>query len=290
MPEPKSPPNLSAFISNLRCPDCRGILSKHTDTIDCGTCNRNFEITEDGILCMLPSQFKPLPAAYDDPDYKKMSAMFDDAQDYFTDGNSFFNAIHVSSHNTISTWMQATKASDDKWTCDLGCGNGFHVPYFAGDRSRLVGVDIRRESLKKCREHDRDMILIQADLTALPFADKIFTDMLSIYALEHIYHLAAASNEIERVLMQGGNFYVGLPCEGGLAWNLGRKFTSERTMSKRYNVDYKKYIRLEHCNDAADILQLFSQKMTPRRRTYFPLTLMPLISANLTVTSAFQKS
>ncbi|MGJ3259983.1 MAG: methyltransferase domain-containing protein [Rhodospirillales bacterium] len=283
------PPNLSAFMNHLKCPDCNNGVARSRADITCNGCGRNFEITEDGILCMLPSRRKPLPAEYDDPDYKRMSAMFDDAQDYFTDGNSFFNAIHVSAHKTIQGWMRENPPAGGSWICDLGCGNGFHMRYFEGDPARLVGVDIRLESLAKCRSRSSDVILVQADLACLPFHNSVFQTMLSVYALEHVYYLAEASDEVLRVVTEGGALYVGLPCEGGLAWNLGRKLTSERTMSKRYNLDYRKYIQLEHCNDAADIVKVLRERVRHQRRAHFPFRLLPFISTNLTVTAAYTK-
>ncbi len=283
------PPNLSAFMAHLQCPDCGGGVTGPSPDIVCAGCGRGFEITADGILCMLPGTPKPLSAAYDDPDYKKMSAMFDDAQDYFTDGNSVFNAIHVSSHETVRRWMRSAPPRGDAWICDLGCGSGFHIPYFAGQAARLIGIDIRLESLGKCRALNKDVILIQADLTRLPVHDGVFQAMLSIYALEHVYHLSDACDEIVRTVADGGDFYVGLPCEGGLAWNMGRKLTSERAMSKRYDLDYRNYIKLEHCNDAADILSTLKKRLTQCRRTYYPLSMVPAVSANLTVTAEFHK-
>ncbi|MEK9970349.1 MAG: methyltransferase domain-containing protein, partial [Ferrovibrio sp.] len=111
--------------------------------------------------------------------------------------------------------------------------------------------DIRMDSLVKLRKHWPDAILIRGDVLSMPFKSGRIERATSIYALEHLFYLEDALSEIRRVLAAEAKFLVGIPCEGGLAWTLGRKLTSERAMSKRYNVDYRKYIALEHCNSAA---------------------------------------
>lgn len=55
-------------------------------------------------------------------------------------------------------------------------------------------------------------------------------------------------------------------------------------MSNRYNLDYRKYIRLEHCNDVSDIIQALNRIFSSRRRNLFPLNWLPAISLNLVVT------
>lgn len=213
------------LISILSCPDCRGSLQgdfAEGDVI-CEDCGRSYAMAGPGILDLMPSQSKPLPDAYEDPDYLKMSKLFDEAQSYFTDDTNLFQIIHNASHKKIRSWLR--EYNTDGWTCDIGCGQGYHWDFFEGNFDRLIGVDIRLESLRKIRERHTGGILIQADITKLPFKDGVFDQIISIYALEHIYYLDDAINEMTRILPSRGLAYIGLPCKGGLAWNLGRKLT-----------------------------------------------------------------
>jgi len=248
--------------------------------MECTLCRRQYPITGDNILQMMPSDRKPLPDTYSDPDYLKMSENFDDSSDYFTAGNPIFTAIHNSSHKTIAAWAGS---NDSEWTCDIGCGQGYHFA-FQKDLTKVIGVDIRYESLIRVRKHFQNVLLIQGDSTRLPFKDGVIRRCISVYALEHIYYLDDALEDTLRIMKSQGEFHVGIPCEGGLAWNLGRKLTSERTMSKRYKVDYKKYIALEHCNAAAKITQSLKAKFTVKTKRYFPLPFLPSINLNLTST------
>lgn len=269
----------------LQCPDCGGDLDLSGAAPHCLGCGRAFTV-EDGILSLLPSRSKPLPAIYGDPDYRRMSACFDDSSDYFTDGNSLFKAIHDSAHRSVAAWEGAWPTAG--WTLDIGCGQGYHWPFVA-DRSRLIGMDIRMESLKKIRRRFPDAILVQANLLSLPFKAGTIVRATSIYALEHIYYLEDALAETARVLADGAKFLVGLPCEGGLGWTLGRKLTSERAMSQRYGVDYRRYIALEHCNTAARIEKALWFHFRALERKLFPLGILPLIDLNLTLSLALEK-
>jgi len=276
-------------MSILCCPDCRGGLHGNfaEDDVACADCGRTYLMRGQGILDLMPSQSTPLPAAYSDPDYLKMSKLFDEAQSYFTDGNSLFQTIHNASHKKIQNWLR--EANADGWTCDIGCGQGYHWDFFEGDFDRLIGVDIRLESLKKIRARHKGGILIQADITKLPFKDAVINRIISIYALEHIYFLDDAINEMTRILPPRALAYIGLPCEGGLAWNLGRKLTSERVMSSRYNLDYRKYIRLEHCNNASKVIQSLDRNFRSSRRNLFPFNWLPTTSFNLIVTHLLER-
>lgn len=276
----------NSLLDILICPDCGGSFVRRSDAeLACNNCNRAFPI-EDGILRMLPTHSKPLPATYNDPDYRRMSECFDDSSSYFTDGNSIFKAIHESSHRTVANWEG--KWPTDGWILDIGCGQGYHWP-FVPNRNRLIGLDLRLESLRKIRQHFPDAILIQGDLLKLPFASGTISRGVSIYALEHIYWLDDALTEIRRILADDARFLVGVPCEGGWAWNTGRKLTSERTMSKRYNVDYRKYIALEHCNTASKIERSLRDGFEVADRSLFPLPFLPVIGLNLTLSLALSK-
>ena len=272
----------------LACPDCRGkVIEASERELRCQDCGRSYEVTEDGIIRMMPSVSKPLPDAYNDPDYQRMSRHFDDSSAYFTDGNSLFHLIHESAHRKIASWIASNPR--EGWICDIGCGQGYHYR-FVKDLSRTIGIDVRLESLRRVRAISNEIPLIQGDSCALPFQSGSIAGATSVYTLEHVYYLAEALAETARILEPTAPFYVGLPCEGGLAWTLGRKLTSERTMSKRYNVDYRKYIALEHCNTARRVIAHLGQQFKRKDISFFPLPIVPIVDTNLTVALAYSKS
>lgn len=235
----------------------------------------------------MPSRPKPLPPAYDDPDYKKMSAHFDEVSDFYLGGNFLFRAIHDSAHRRVAAWVKGDRRQG--WVCDIGCGQGTHRSYFKGDPSSLIEIDIRLSSLRRIRNQRPDAILIQADATCLPFRTASIESLVSVYTLEHLYYLKEAVAESSRIVAGEGRFFVGIPCEGGLAWNLGRKLTSERVMSKKFDLDYGKYIALEHCNTAIAIVDELLKSFRIIRSSFFPLGWVSMISTNLTLTLELAK-
>ena len=78
--------------------------------------------------------------------------------------------------------------------------------------------------------------------------------MLAIHVLEHLPNLPAALEEIARVLRPSGRFAFVIPCEGGLLYSLGRRFTVKRMFEKRYGVSYDWHIKSEHLNIPKEIL------------------------------------
>ncbi len=83
----------------------------------------------------------------------------------------------------------------------------------------------------------------------MPFRPEFFDATISVYNLEHIAELQEVFREVHRTLKPGGRFLIGLPCEGGLLWNIGRELTTRRIFMKKYGVNYDKIIAYEHVWD-----------------------------------------
>lgn len=102
----------------------------------------------------------------------------------------------------------AAVAIRDAWTLDLGCGPGQIGAYVAAPRAlRMLGVDLSLEML-----HQRCALLpgnpsVEADMGALPFADRSVGAVVAFYSLIHIRpdDLGATLTEINRVLLPGGH-------------------------------------------------------------------------------------
>lgn len=86
---------------------------------------------------------------------------------------------------------------------DLGTGNGWAARYAAQQGADVVGVDAARAMLAKARSHEPPVPLVQADLTALPFARASFDAAFSMEALYYADPLDQALLEARRVLAPG---------------------------------------------------------------------------------------
>jgi SAM-dependent methyltransferase len=173
-------------------------------------------------------------------------------------------------HKIIHRWSQRYK---DEIVLEIGTGHGYHLEF--GERYRsFVGLDISSDFLKTAKTRYQNKIVpVQGNAYNLPFKDNSVDAILAIYILEHLKQLSRALKEVKRVLRPSGSFFVGLPCEGGFCYNVGREFTSKPYMEKKYGIDYDAVIKHEHCNEIWDILKDLKEHFKIRHSKWIPLFL-----------------
>jgi ubiquinone/menaquinone biosynthesis C-methylase UbiE len=278
---------IKRIIRLLRCVDCSNpSLDYDGHVIKCDKCGRNYEITNDKIVLMLPQKRTKLPEAYKSKEYVYYQKIIDKqkGEAYYSDWNWLFRWIHNTSHKIINQWSKTRKSST---ILDLGCGTGDHFKYFNNDKT-IIGLDICLPYLQAAREKSKNIFLIQGDVYNLPFNDESFGEILSIYNLEHIFHLGAALLEIDRILKKKGKLFCGIPTEGGFAWNFSRKISTERVYKKKFKVNYPAIIKIEHCNNYTDILKKLELIFDIIEKKWFPF-LIPCGNLNLIITIKLKK-
>lgn len=165
---------------------------------------------------------------------------------------------------------------------EIGFGAGRHDRFFEGDRSTYFVSEYSSVHTGTAPWKAAQGRALRCDARRLPFPGGAFDAVLSIYNLEHIEDLAAVLMEVHRVLVPGGRFLVGLPCEGGLAWNVGRELTTRPHFQRRFGINYDKVIAFEHVRDYDGVVAQLegSGLFDVRARVFLPFRL-PSSNLNL---------
>lgn len=95
---------------------------------------------------------------------------------------------------------------------DLGCGTGILFDMLrrkVGERGSVTGVDFSIQMVQRAhRNFPFDNVnVVDADVSALPFADKTFDISVGFRAFPHFEDKKKALAEIHRVLKPGGRLY-----------------------------------------------------------------------------------
>jgi SAM-dependent methyltransferase len=169
-------------------------------------------------------------------------------------------------------------------TLEIGPGNGSHLRFEnLPEQEEYVALELRQSLSDQIGlDHPNVRVVVGDCQRTLDFPDDYFDRVLAIHVLEHLDNLPAALKEINRVLKPSGHFSVVIPCEGGLGYSLGRRFTSQRMFEKRYSMPYDWIIHYEHINRAREVLHELRSGFRVVHRTFFPLRI-PSVDANLII-------
>jgi hypothetical protein len=73
-----------------------------------------------------------------------------------------------------------------------------------------------------------------------------------------------------------------IPCEGGFAYRLGRRLTTQRLFERRYGVPYDWHVRADHPNQPSEVFEQIAERFEIRDRTFYPLV-VPIVDLNLVI-------
>lgn len=170
---------------------------------------------------------------------------------------------------------------------EIGPGALDHIAFWQGRPAHFTCLDNNEKFLELPRQKLEEFgiphtlkLMAPSDRYELPFGDASFDIVLSFFSLEHIYPLTPYLTEIARVLRPSGKFVGAIPCEGGVAWGLGRYLTSRRWLLKHTNIDPDRIICWEHPNFADSILEALANQFHLNQTWFWPLRI-PLIDVNL---------
>ena len=149
----------------------------------------------------------------------------------------------------------------DKVILEIGPGSLPHLNFMNGTPSKYIMVDVDENILIKNRQDPQIPNIKNNSLDAI----------VTFYSLEHLYPLEPFLNEYEKYLKKDGVIIGAVPCEGGLAWGLGRFLTSRRWLKKNTTLNPVKIICWEHPNFISLIKDLLDDKFEIVKNRFFPL-------------------
>jgi SAM-dependent methyltransferase len=122
--------------------------------------------------------------------------------------------------------LDALAAAKEDVVAELGCGTGRITLQYLPKVSRVVAVDFSLESLFYLQqqipaEYRDRILLVQADITALPLADRAYTKAASFQVIEHLPSAESRQRVITnaaRLLRAGGTFTFSV-----YHWSLGKQ-------------------------------------------------------------------
>ena len=161
-------------------------------------------------------------------------------------------------------------------TLEIGPGLGEHLEHERLTPEQLANyyaVDIRDNMAADIKRRFPTVNVVVADCQEhLDFPDGFFDRIVAIHVLEHLPNLPAAIRELHRVCEKArGVLQIVIPCEGGLAYSLARRISSQRMFEKRYGQPYEWFIKREHINVPAEIFEEIEPWFARGQSTYFPL-------------------
>ena len=168
-------------------------------------------------------------------------------------------------------------------TLDIGAGNGAHLKYEDLDAQEYTALEHSSELIKNINaSYPKAKTVIGDCQKEMDFPDHYFDRVLAIHVLEHLDNLPVTLREVHRILRARGKFSVIIPCEGGMLYSIGRKFSSEKMFKERYHQNYDWLIKYDHVNTAREVLAELKNLFNIDSSQYFPL-LIPSVDMELVI-------
>jgi ubiquinone/menaquinone biosynthesis C-methylase UbiE len=168
-------------------------------------------------------------------------------------------------------------------TLEVGCGKGYHFQFVKEfETCQYIGLDIDIDLLRCAHTNYPSIQLVTADASRIPFKSAVFDKIFSIYTFEHLHYLPESLAEVQRVLKPGGELMVGLPAEGVIMYEAGRRLTSKRYFERKYGINYMRLVRSEHCNTCQEVIREIRNYFHIAKIRYLPFWI-PSIHLNAIV-------
>ena len=106
----------------------------------------------------------------------------------------------------------AERCVESGWVLDVGCGPAHVCRYLAQRRVTVIGCDFAPAMLAVARRRDPNLLVLGADIRALPVQTGAAAGIVSFYVLQHLRRsdLRTVLQELGRVLQPRGVLLLGV--------------------------------------------------------------------------------
>ena len=180
----------------LRCPRCRGQLSRQEDRFSCGECGVGYPV-QGGLARFVPTENYAGSFGFQWHRYDR--TQLDN------------EACQVSERDFERKTGLTREQLQGKVVLDVGCGMGRFAEVATRWGARVVGIDLSAAAEVAARNlRDRDFLALQADVFALPFAPQSFDVIYSVGVLHHTPDCERSVKILPQYLKPGGVLAVWL--------------------------------------------------------------------------------
>jgi SAM-dependent methyltransferase len=169
-------------------------------------------------------------------------------------------------------FISSYASGHDTKILELGPGPNSAARYLEVDPKNYHAVERSPEFCAALAEiipqeniHQQDII---KDLSLAPAA---FDRIIAAHVLEHILDLPPVLKRLRQLLRPGGHLDIVLPCEAGVLYTIGRKFSSEREFKKKFGRGFAEIMRSDHVNTVFEVFDELQRYFKLIESTCFPL-------------------
>lgn len=160
------------------CASCLGV-DVERGTLTCTECGAGYAV-ERGIPRLLPPSFLGAPDRAAADKVKEMRSRDNQASAY--DNMAMLNLLTLIEKPLFMSLVGRSAA-----LVELGCGTGRFTAALAAAATEIVALDFSFDSLLLCQPKVPDnVLLLQADVTSLPFRAAVFSGATSCQVFEHL--------------------------------------------------------------------------------------------------------
>lgn len=133
-----------------------------------------------------------------------------DNQSYYDEFSDWYERDRHRGYHTFIDHLEADAVlrhvTPESQVLEAGCGTGLILRRLAPHVKLAVGLDLSAGMLRSA--HKRDLSVVQASVTHVPFPDDTFDVVCSFKVLAHVEPIVLALRELSRVLRPGGRLIV----------------------------------------------------------------------------------